>query len=61
MFHLQSRILQNLKEIVMLEFKFFLDAWKYCRDHDIPLTKIRRQNWETWVVITHDVAQEIGA
>ncbi len=45
----------------MLEFKFFLDAWKYCRDHNIPLTKIRRQNWETWVVITHDVAQEIGA
>ena len=40
----------------MLEFAFYLNAWKYCIDHGIPLNKIRRQDWKTWVIITNQPA-----
>jgi len=34
----------------MNEFAYYLDAWKYCRDHDIPLASIQRKDWKTWIV-----------
>ena len=36
----------------MVEFAFFLDAWRYCRDHSIPATAIQRRDWKTWIVST---------
>lgn len=34
----------------MKEFDFFLEAYHYCRKHDIPLESIVRKNWKTWIV-----------
>jgi hypothetical protein len=34
----------------MLEFAFFLDAWRYCMDHKIPTGSIQRKDWKTWIV-----------
>lgn len=32
------------------EFFFLLDAWQYCKQQGLPLSRIVRQNWKTWVV-----------
>jgi len=32
------------------EFFFLLDAWNYCKLHDLPLARIVRRDWKTWVV-----------
>ena len=34
----------------MSEFFFYLDAWKYCRDFNIPIEAISRRDWKTWIV-----------
>jgi hypothetical protein len=34
----------------MKEFFYFLDAWSYCFQHNIDTTRIKRQDWKTWVV-----------
>lgn len=31
-------------------FHFYLDAWKFCKDNSIDLSKIKRNDWATWVV-----------
>lgn len=33
-----------------MDFFFYLDAWQYCHQHKIPLTRIVRKNWKTWTV-----------
>jgi hypothetical protein len=32
------------------EFFFYLDAWKFCRDNDLPVSQIIRKNWKVWEV-----------
>lgn len=34
----------------MKEFSFLLDAWQYCRLHNIPLERIKRVSWKTWAI-----------
>lgn len=34
----------------MREFFFYLDAWKFCFDNDLPLNLIQRKDWKTWSV-----------
>lgn len=36
----------------MREFSFYLEAWKFCVDNNIALTKIIKKNFRTWVVHT---------
>lgn len=36
----------------MREFPFYLDAWKFCVDNKIQLSKIVKKNSRTWVVHT---------
>ena len=31
-------------------FNFYLDAWNYCRQHNIDLKRIRKVDWKTWKV-----------
>lgn len=31
-------------------FNFYLDAWNYCRVHDIDMKRIRKVDWKTWEV-----------
>lgn len=38
--------MENLKE-----FSFYLDAWKYCREHGIVLSCIVKKNFRIWNVI----------
>lgn len=38
-------------------FHFYLDAWKFCKDNSIDMSKIKRNDWATWVVV-FDAAQE---
>jgi hypothetical protein len=33
-----------------MEFFFFLDAWQYCYQHNIPQNCIHRKDWKTWTV-----------
>ena len=33
-----------------MDFPFFLDAWRYCYQHDIPATLITRKNWKLWTI-----------
>jgi hypothetical protein len=39
-----------MNTVVAKEFFFLLDAWQYCRQHNLPLERIKRQDWKTWVV-----------
>ncbi len=34
----------------MAFFKFYLDAWKFCKDNSIDMNKIERNDWVTWMV-----------
>ena len=34
----------------MKEFLFYLDAWVFCREHNIPIDRIKRRSWKTWEV-----------
>lgn len=34
----------------MKEFFFYLDAWQYCRQHELPQERIVRLDWKTWGV-----------
>lgn len=36
----------------MREFPFYLEAWKFCVDNKIALTKIYKKDFRTWVVQT---------
>ena len=31
-------------------FNFYLDAWNYCRQHNIDMKRIRKVDWKTWEV-----------
>ena len=33
------------------EFPFFLNAWLYCHQHNIPITQIVRKNWTMWHLV----------
>jgi len=35
----------------MKTFEFFLDAWNYCRVHSVPLERIVRKSFRSWVVV----------
>jgi len=32
------------------EFPFYLEAWNWCRQNSVDITKITRYNWKTWTV-----------
>jgi len=32
------------------EFPFYLEAWMWCREHQVDISKISRYNWKTWIV-----------
>lgn len=34
----------------MREFNFYLEAWKFCYMNSIPVSKIQKKGWSTWVV-----------
>ena len=34
----------------MREFQFYLDAWKFCVDNKIPMNKILKKDFKTWIV-----------
>lgn len=34
----------------MREFQFYLDAWKFCVDNKIVLSKIVKKDFKTWIV-----------
>lgn len=34
-----------------VEFAYYLEAWKYCRDNKVNLDKITKKNFRTWQVI----------
>jgi hypothetical protein len=42
----------------MKEFFFYLDAWKYCTDHGLPMTNIVRKDWKVWQVIGSEIEME---
>ncbi len=48
----------NQRKNKMEFFHFYLDAWKFCKDNQIDLSKIKRNNWTTWVVEVN-AAEEI--
>lgn len=33
-----------------IEFAFYLDAWKYCMDNKIKMSKIQKKDFRTWFV-----------
>lgn len=39
-------------------FHFYLDAWKFCKDNSIDMSKIKRNDWATWMV-KFDETEEI--
>lgn len=41
-----------MMEFNMREFPFYLEAWKFCIDNKIALTKISKKDFRTWVVQT---------
>ena len=45
----------------MVEFAFFLDAWRYCMDHKLPATSIQRKDWKTWIVSEQKINQWVRA
>jgi len=34
----------------MIEFYYYLDAWKYCVANFLGYDKIMRKDWKTWIV-----------
>ena len=42
----------------MKEFFFYLDAWKYCADHNLPTDCIIRKNWKIWEVVCDEFETE---
>ena len=34
----------------MIQFSFYLDAWRYCQEHRTSAKKIVRVDWDTWAV-----------
>ena len=32
------------------EFFFYLDAWKFCTQNNLPIANIFRKDWKTWVI-----------
>ena len=34
----------------MREFNFYLEAWKFCYLNNIPLNKIQKKSWSSWIV-----------
>jgi len=33
-----------------MEFSFYLDAWRYCYQHNLSTSSIVRTDWKTWTV-----------
>jgi len=33
-------------------FTFYLDAWNYCRKHDIDIKKIKKVDFKTWEILS---------
>ncbi len=33
-----------------MEFPFYLEAWRYCYQHNLPVTSIYRKDWKVWMV-----------
>jgi len=42
----------------MKEFFFYLDAWKYCADHNLPIDCIIRKSWKIWEVVCDEFETE---
>lgn len=36
--------------MIMREFQFYLDAWKFCVENKISLEKIIKRDFKTWIV-----------
>jgi hypothetical protein len=34
----------------MREFQFYLDAWKFCVENELPLKNILKKDFKTWIV-----------
>jgi|LakMenE18May11ns_1017448.scaffolds.fasta_scaffold9924463_9 hypothetical protein len=34
----------------MREFSFYLEAWKFCHFNNIPVNRIKRKEWDIWMV-----------
>lgn len=34
----------------VVEFAFYLEAWKYCKDNGIELNKIQKKDFRTWLI-----------
>lgn len=34
----------------MVEFDFYLEAWKYCIANFVEPDRIQRRDWKTWTV-----------
>lgn len=43
---------QEEVEFTMSEklFTYYLDAWNYCRKHDINIKRIKKVNFKTWEI-----------
>lgn len=39
-----------MKQKMAMEFPFYLEAWKYCRDNNIKMDKIQKKDFRTWIV-----------
>lgn len=33
-----------------IQFHYYLDAWRWCRENNIPHDKIQRLNAKTWII-----------
>jgi len=43
-----EKVVEPMAENKMLNF--YLDAWNYCRQHNIDMKRIRKVDWKTWEV-----------
>lgn len=34
----------------MIQFSFYLDAWRYCQEHRMSAKNIVRVDWDTWAI-----------
>lgn len=37
-----------------MEFEYYLDAWHFCNENEIPFDRIVKQSFRVWCVLIED-------
>ena len=45
-----SIVKKSKRKATTKEFAFYLDAWLYCTEFNIPMEYVSRRDWKTWVL-----------